>query len=202
MPTVAVALLSLLVLGIWVVVSDARDRQRHLFYAGSYDLHDFPHAGAAAWKYCDDPTRPRRIACAAGWDGTGHNWLWYPLLGRDLQNEVTYVPVTVSGQVVEYGQTSELQKQADFVSWLRRLMKERIDTVVCLPPEPIEVVWARQHPDVLKQVSGEDETHVYVLQTAAAEGLLAGQASGKDTSETGAVLGQREKRTLQSTNPP
>ncbi|GAG09873.1 unnamed protein product, partial [marine sediment metagenome] len=137
------------------LVDRARNALRHSFFARAYELHDFPRRGAVVWRYCDRPEEPRRIAFTAGWNGTGHNWLWYPLLGSRLQNEVIYVPITSDGKVIDYAHPDELAACADFDSWLERLLRAGVDTVVCLPPGTFESRWIRRHEGIFTGVAGD-----------------------------------------------
>lgn len=149
-----------------------RSKWRYAFLADAYELHQFRRQGLRAWQFCDQPSRPRRIAFTAGWDGTGHNWFWYPLMGRYLQNVVTYVPVTRDGTVIDYARAEQLAEQADFRSWLGNLLQQRVDTIVCLPPEPVESQWLRRHGDLFVRLAGDDQAGVYELVTENARRFL------------------------------
>jgi len=104
-----------------------------------------------AWEHCDRPEHPQRIAFVAGWSANGHNWYWYPFLGRYLQNSVTYVPVTRDGSIVDYQDASSLAELQDFEAWLTRLVAARIDLVVTLPAPTPEFAWAAAHPELFRR---------------------------------------------------
>lgn len=145
------------------VVEYVRNEWRYSFLEASYELHDFRRKGLPAWRSCDRPRDPSRTAFTAGWNGTGHNWFWYPLLGRHLQNAVTYVPITADGRVIDYARTEEIAKSADFRGWLGNLLEERIDIVVCFPPETPESKWMQQYESVFLQIAGDEQVGVYEL---------------------------------------
>jgi hypothetical protein len=148
-----------------------RTAVRHDFFASAYEIRPFPRQGAAVWAYCDRQERPYCIAVTAGWDGTGHNWLWYPLLGRCLQNEVMYVPITADGSIVNYADSDRLAAAADFQSWLERLHRKRVELVVCLSPETVESRWIQRHETVFTRVAGDDRAAAYAVDYDAAHSL-------------------------------
>jgi hypothetical protein len=154
------------------VLDQVRGRFRHAFLAEAYELRDFPHELAGLWALSDRPDQPLRIAFAAGWDGIGHNWLWYPLLGRNLQNQVTYVPITASGAVIDYRDTTALEQQASFSSWLRSLVGREIDWVV-VPSTQFEGRWTRTHPEVFQPLAVAPEI-AFSLNRGRARALLEG----------------------------
>lgn len=102
------------------------------------------------WRALDEP-RGHRLAVTAGWDGLGHNWYRYPLLGSRLQNRVLYVPVTADGGVVDYREEEEVARRASFGAWLERLVEAEVDHVVSLAPRTtIEDFWMRRAPELFE----------------------------------------------------
>lgn len=115
----------------------------------AFEGYDMDRTSSPAWVYCDDPAKPRRIAFSTGWDGMlGYKWYAAYLMGRRLQNQLTYVPITRNGEIIEYNDTDKILREADFDAWCRRLSEQRVDTVVLFPPFPPEHDWVTAHPDL------------------------------------------------------
>ncbi|HSB64538.1 MAG TPA: hypothetical protein VLJ18_10255 [Thermoanaerobaculia bacterium] len=117
----------------------------------AFDMHPLGReymASVPIWRRLDDGV-PRRLAVAAGWNGVGDNWYWYPLFGEYLQNDVVYVTPTEDGSIVDYRLGPELRRKAAFDAWIRRLVERRVDVVVLLaPPPPNESLWAKERSDL------------------------------------------------------
>ncbi|MER3439502.1 MAG: hypothetical protein C4346_18985, partial [Chloroflexota bacterium] len=79
-----------------------RDATRYRHYEVSTDLHNFPRGSVAGWRYLDNPSRPLTIAFTTGWTPPGHHWFLYPLMGRRLQNRITYISPAPSGALLSY----------------------------------------------------------------------------------------------------
>lgn len=138
----ASALVVISLFALWGV----REASRTGYALAGWDLHDFPRYAAVGLNLTDVPGRGQRIAFTSGWDqGAGHTWLWYLLLGSRLQNTVTYVPVTRSGEVVDYEVLTA--DRVDFGAWHRRLHAGRVDWVVTHPPRTVEYAWVLAHPE-------------------------------------------------------
>lgn len=134
-----------------------RATRRHPIYAAaarreSYDPHVLSPDWAAAapvWAGLDGGAG-HRLAVTAGWDGVGHNWYTYPLLGSRLQNEIVYVPPTRSGRVLDYADADALSRELSVRAWLGRLASSEVEFVVALAPPPPEAFWILQAPDVFE----------------------------------------------------
>jgi hypothetical protein len=147
------ALLAALVVFSVAAAGFVHDRVRYGSYQAfaSRRLDDFHGAGRIGtwpiWLRLDE-NGPSRVAMAAGWDGVGHNWFRYGLLGARLDHDVHYVPVTADGSVVNYSDEARLAASANREAWLRRLEDMRIDWVVALGPRTLEHEWLEQLPEV------------------------------------------------------
>ncbi len=118
-------------------------------YVAAYEAHGPDRNIAPGWALCDDPATPRRIAFSTGWyKDQGYQWYWAPLLGRRLQNDLTYVPITTDGSIVEYDDPTAITAKAGPEAWLRRLSERRIDTLVFFPPFPPEHAWTVSRPNL------------------------------------------------------
>jgi hypothetical protein len=162
-PVLGAALAAVLLGVAWVPIASTREALRYDFYAAAmrretFDLHKLRASSAASWpiwKALDDET-PKRLAVTAGWDGLGHNWYWYPLMGSRLQNTLTYVPVLPDGSVGDYALPATLEA-ADFQAWLPRLKEDAVEYVVTLWPPPVEASWMSGSPELFQPlVTSED----------------------------------------------
>jgi len=113
-------------------------------------LHPVYAAAWSLWRDLDGP-HPLRLAVTAGWDGRGHHWHRYPLLGRRLQNRVLFVPVTAGGEVIDHREAGRRAAAASFPRWLARLVEQRVDVVVSLAPRwTVEDAWVRSAPELFR----------------------------------------------------
>lgn len=136
-------------------------------YAAAYEAHGPDRDIAPAWTICDDPATPRRIAFSTGWyKDQGYKWYWAPLLGRKLQNDLTYVPITKDGSIVEYNDVQAVVAKADTQAWLRRLAERGIDTLVFFPPFPPEYDWVISQPDRFLPEGNASPAMVFSVQGA------------------------------------
>lgn len=168
-------------------VADVRAAHRYALYAAAagrpplYQMHPLHPAYAAAWplwRQLDDG-RPHRLAVTAGWDGLGHNWYRYPLLGSRLQNTAFYVPVTASGAIVDYRTPEAVRARASFGHWLARLVEREVGLVVSLAPRTtVEEHWMAQVPEVFQLLGTDPAGHhaLWRLDREAAERVLQGGA--------------------------
>jgi hypothetical protein len=167
-------------------VDRIRGTLRHDYYAAAAEgrVHDFttlPSAYVGAWPIWTrlDGEDSRRIAVTAGWDGMGHNWFVYPLLGRRLQNAVEYVPITRDGSLVETRDVDRLLALARPAAWTSLLIERRIGVIVTLAPPALEGEWMRRYPSVFEPIEGatgtgaaEGGSRAYRFSASAARELL------------------------------
>lgn len=126
------------------------------------DFHGIPYIEAwPIWQRIE-AAGASRVAATAGYDGlTGHNWFRWPLLGAWLQNEVVYLPITASGELVSYLDPGPLQAAGDRLAWLGRVRDRRIDWVVALGPATLEHRWILEQPEVfLLEISMGDQQYL------------------------------------------
>ncbi len=141
-----------------------KDMLRPTQLMSAFEGYDMDRTTSPAWGYCDDLAKPRRIAFSTGWDGMlGYKWYAAYLMGRRLQNHLTYVPITKSGGVIEYNDTNRIREEADFDAWRRRLSEQRIDTVVLFLPYPPEYDWVVARPDLFEPEGPASPTMVFRL---------------------------------------
>ena len=147
------AFLAVAVVGSVSVIDAVHERMQYGGYRAfaSGELDDFHRAAPVGtwpiWLRLE-AIAPTRVAMAAGWDGIGHNWFRYGLLGERLQHDVRYIPVSADGAIVDYSDHARLLAQADRQAWLTRLAEQRIEWVVLLGPRTLEHAWLDELPDV------------------------------------------------------
>jgi hypothetical protein len=158
-PSIRVAVQVAVILSAMTAALSARDRLRPALMGSDYTLHWF-----AAWRtwadaaaLMDDPREPHRIAVTSGPIQNNDNWFVYPFMGRRLQNEVMYVPVSGDGNVRPFGSPevyAELVRTADFRSWVGRLEDRHISHVMTFYPPGVEAGWMDTHAERFERVAG------------------------------------------------
>ena len=134
---------------------------------GSFALHDALRAGflhqrwdwkaayAPAYTAVDDPGHPHRIALTSGPYQKGEEMQPLLLTGRDLQNDVTYVPISRSGALVPDSDAQRLA-EADYDAWQGRLRSGHVDYVMSFIPDSAELDWMRSHPEAFEKIAGAE----------------------------------------------
>jgi hypothetical protein len=147
------ALLAVAAAGSMAVIDAVHERWRYgvyrTFASGQLDdFHRAPPVGAwPIWRRLEE-LAPSRVAMAAGWDGIGHNWFRYPLLGSRLQHDVRYIPVSADGMIINYVDGARVLTRSDRHAWLTRLLDQRIEWLVLLGPRTPEHEWVDELSDV------------------------------------------------------
>ncbi|MQA30410.1 MAG: DUF2029 domain-containing protein [Luteitalea sp.] len=152
-----------------------RDRVRAELLRNDFTIHGF-----AGWRYwseaathLDDPALTRRIAVTSGpWQAID-NWFVYPFMGRRLQNEVTYVPVSGDGRIRHFGHPdtqADLDRNASAWAWQLRLQNQQITHVVSFRPASIELAWMEANEDLFEPVAGRPgDWGVFRVRTSTSE---------------------------------
>lgn len=123
--------------------------------AGQSDLmHPTVKYWAAAAELVDEPESPKHIAVTAGPWQKADNWAMYFFMGRNLQNRIFYIPVSRSGEIIDFGPEGTREKYAQFDSWAGRLLQQRVTHVMCFHPPSIEMLWMEYRPDLFEKVAG------------------------------------------------
>lgn len=152
------ARLAVAIAAIALVVS-WRDTHRYELWEADYTLH--PFGAAQYWPSVaaelDTPQMPRRIAVTSGPERRLDNWFVYPFMGRRLQNEVLYVPLSSDRRVHHFGEPDDNRRYAevaDYDIWKGQIMLQGVTDVVSFVPRSIELTWMEQHPEHFQHVSG------------------------------------------------
>jgi hypothetical protein len=149
----AMAVTALALLGLTTL----RDDARFDIYQREYAIHPIHPYWIEATKAVDSDGFAHRIAVTSGPMQDLDNWIVYPLLGRALQNEVTYVPVTRDGTILHFGGEKldeEYAARADYTTWRDRLVSQRVTDVMSFRPASIELSWMEAHPARFRRVAG------------------------------------------------
>lgn len=111
--------------------------------------------------------------------GTGKNIAYtgrsefYPLFGKGLKNNVIYVSINNKPPFAHYYSDGLYRKEKDYKSWVRNLIKEKVDYLfIALPHErnnesgdlnkfPIEDEWAVSHPEYFNLVFSNLQARIY-----------------------------------------
>lgn len=128
-----------------------RDNTRYTYYQGHEDFHHLPRDYVAAWDFLDKEGVKKVIAMARGWQPESHEWFFYPLLGRHLQNDIVYVSAKYKWETPTWLDRGLLRGN-DFSIWIANLKREKVDYILVVEPWPKELTWMGRHPDKFQLV--------------------------------------------------
>ncbi|MBP1685294.1 MAG: hypothetical protein H6Q33_1437 [Deltaproteobacteria bacterium] len=136
-----------------------RGTLRDDFWRDDFAIHARPTYWVTALPYVDQPGVVHRIALTSGPLQALDNWGAYPFMGRALQNELIYVPVSRDGNIHHFGDDArnrDLVETADYESWCKRLVDEGVTEVMSFSPSSLELRWMGQHPERFEPLAGEE----------------------------------------------
>jgi hypothetical protein len=152
------AVLAALVAFALVGLKMLRDDLRFELFRREFLIHPIHPYWLEAAAIVDRPQTPHRIAVTSGpWQDLD-NWVVYPFLGRALQNQVTYVPVSRDGAIHHFGLGSlndQYVRTADLARWEARLREQDFTEVMSFRPPSIELDWMESHPAQFRRLAGE-----------------------------------------------
>ena len=96
-----------------------------------------------------------------GWNSSGHNWFYYPLFGRRMQNRVVYVPIGEPGFYSSRINRGLRGEKPDFQIWLQNLRFMNVDLVFVQEPWSIELDWIRDYGQYFFLVSQGEFFSIY-----------------------------------------
>jgi len=133
-----------------------RDNTRHLYYREHSDFHGIKGNSINqllsvkslmdGWEFLDQPDDKKTIAMTKGWDPPGHNWFFYPLLGRWLQNDIIYISTKYKWRVPVWLHRGVLRGN-DSSIWFHNLNAKKVDYILVVMPWPIELTWIKRYED-------------------------------------------------------
>jgi hypothetical protein len=144
-----------------VLLSARREETRYATASASTQLHWEPKYWVEAAWLLDHPRAPSKIAVTSGPWQDGDHWFTYYFLGRQLQNRLTYVPVTGDGRIVPFGPNDDLEQAARRRRWLERLDEARVTAVMSFTPLSIEQRWMDEMPRRFEKLRGGPDWGLY-----------------------------------------
>lgn len=137
-----------------------RDNTRYSYYQAYSDLNAIPRDLVDGWEFLDSPDEKKTIAMAMDWQAPGHNWFFYPLLGRWLQNDVVYLSAKYKWAVPVWLHRGMLRGN-DFSIWSYNLEKEKVDYILVRTPWPIELAWMNSKKDKFQLVFSDRKCKIF-----------------------------------------
>jgi len=152
--------------------------------ASVFDPHPTDERAARAWPIWSklDRTDGTVVAYSAGWDGRGHHWYRHPVQGSRLQHEVVYIPVTRTGEIIDYREHERLLRAVDVGRWLARLAERDVEYFVVAAPKSVETIWTAGLPDVFELVTEAGPHRLYRVIPLALAQRLEALAPGEEAS--------------------
>ena len=108
----------------------------------------------------DTPGETKRIALSTTWDPPGTNWFFYPLMGRWLQNDVTYASAKYKWEVPTWLHRGMLEGK-DLDTWLHNLKRKKVDYVFAQRPFGPELGWMRKQRDAFQLVFWDQRCAIF-----------------------------------------
>jgi hypothetical protein len=137
-----------------------RDNTRYSYYRFHFDYSYIPRNFVNAWEFLDDPNEKKTIAMTMGWDPPGHQWFFYPLLGRRLQNDVVYLSAKYKWSVPSWLHRGQLRGN-DFSIWRYNLKRKKADYIFMVKPWPIELRWLLSDNDNYKLIFTDRDCKIF-----------------------------------------
>ena len=141
-----------------------RDRMRYFWFLNTKDQGYIPGNVMLihGWEFVDNPSKPATIAVTAGWEGIGHNWFLYPLMGRHLQNRLVYISPARSEEIPSYVPDLDTFKKAEASVWIDRVRNAGVDMVFVIMPAPPELTWIiEDNPSIFKLLQKSEGYRIY-----------------------------------------
>jgi len=142
-----------------------RDATRYTYYSGHADHQSFTalaNTQVGAWEFLDRPASPKTIALSMDPETPLGYWLFYPLMGRRLQNDVMYVSAKDKWDVPAWVDRGLLRGN-DFETWLYNLKRLNVDCVMLAAPWPVEHSWMHTHEDQFKLIFSDSRCRIYAF---------------------------------------
>src|SRR5262249_17772440 len=147
-----------------------RDALRFTLLQKDFALHPLGALGywTDAVATVDEPGQRYRIAVTSGPHQNNDEGFTYPFMGRRLQNQLVYVPVSGDGHVAPLGgcPADALDRTANFGIWRLRLRKEHVTRVVAFEPPSVELGWMENDPAEFARLAGDTQWGIFKVQVA------------------------------------
>lgn len=143
---------------LWIVVvsvlEGGRSWIRHQAVAQSSIYQFVPTYWTEASQFLDQKA-PLQLAVTSNPNKFGDNWFLYFFLGQRLQNQLSYIPISYTGQILNFYEGFERNQSGHFPSWFERLQTQKLDYVVSFGPASIELEWMRTRPEWFEFILGD-----------------------------------------------
>ena len=123
------------------------------------DVSNIPRQLVNAWEFLDQPDDKKTIALTMGWEPPGHQWFFYPLLGRWLQNDIVYISAKYKWEVPAWLHRGLLRGD-EFSIWSHNVIRKEVDYILVQQPWPIELQWILDH-DKFKLVFSDNYCKIF-----------------------------------------
>lgn len=128
-----------------------RDSTRYLYYQEHLDLTPFPRNLVSGWEFLDRPGEQKTIAMTMGYKPPGHQWFFYPLFGKEFQNDIAYVSSKYKWEVPVWLHQG-LMRGDDISIWRFNLERKKVNYIFLVKPWPIELQWMLAYQDEFQLV--------------------------------------------------
>jgi hypothetical protein len=162
---VASAAALLLLVAVFYLLQSYRDATRYTYYSRHSDHQGFIALAitqVGAWDFLDRPDAPKTIALSMDPATPLGYWLFYPLMGRHLQNDVVYVSAKDKWDVPAWVDRGMLRGN-DYSVWLHNVKRLRVDYIMLAAPWPLEYSWMSTHKDVFTLIFSDSRCKVYAF---------------------------------------
>ena len=112
------------------------------------------------WEFLDQSDDEKTIAMTKGWDPPGHNWFFYPLLGRWLQNDIVYISTKYKWEVPAWLHQGLLRGN-DSSIWFYNLNAKKVDYILVAKPWPIELNWIKLYEDKFQLMFSNENCKIF-----------------------------------------
>ncbi len=137
-----------------------RDATRYTYYYWHTDYHNFPRIYVNGWAFLDQPDEKKTIALTSAWHEPGTAWFFYPLMGRWLQNDITYISAKYKWEVPIWLHRGLLGGN-NFSIWLHNLKRKKADYIFVQKPWPPELKWIKRNPDKFQLVFSDKHFNIF-----------------------------------------
>jgi len=142
-----------------------RDTTRYNYYSHHSDHQGFTQLSrnlVHAWEFLDQPDGKKTIAMGMNGLTPLGRWLYYPLLGRWLQNDIVYISAKHKWEVPGWLDRG-LLRGTNFSTWLFNLKKENVDYIFVMHPWPLEFEWLQRYQDKFQLVFYDNYCRIYTF---------------------------------------
>ncbi len=135
-----------------------RENTRDTATLQSTVMHFVPKYWYPAVQLIDTLDISWKIAITSGPHQNADYWFMYFFLGRKLQNQIFYIPVTEDENIIDFGQDGERELSGNFDSWSSHLIEKGITHVMSFKPGSLELSWMEERRELFERLEGDTES--------------------------------------------